>query len=147
MSIETLKKLYSRDLNVLRKEIELYNNESNIWEIENHISNSAGNLCLHLIGNLKNFIGKEIGNTGYVRNRELEFSQKNVPRQKLLEEIDETISIVSEALDKLNENDLGNEYPVQVFAEKTSTDYMLVHLAAHLSYHLGQINYHRRLLD
>lgn len=147
MAIEHLKILFTRDLNRLRKEVELYNNENNIWRVEKNIANSAGNLCLHLIGNLNTYIGKEIGKTDYVRNRELEFSLKNVPRTELLDKIDETIKVINKSLDKLDEDTLKNEYPILVFEEKTSTEYLLIHLTTHLSYHLGQINYHRRLID
>ena len=147
MAIEHLKVLFTRDLNRLRKEVELYNNENNIWRVEKNIANSAGNLCLHLIGNLNTYIGKEIGKTDYVRNRDLEFSLKNVPRTELLDKIDETIKVINKSLDKLDEDTLKNEYPILVFEEKTSTEYLLIHLTTHLSYHLGQINYHRRLID
>jgi uncharacterized damage-inducible protein DinB len=147
MVIETLKSLFARDLNRLKKEIGLYRDESSIWKVEKNIANSAGNLCLHLIGNLNNYIGKEIGKTGYVRNRELEFSLKNVRRTELLDQIDKTIQMINQSLDKLNENTLQDEYPILVFEEKTSTEYLLIHLTTHLTYHLGQINYHRRLID
>lgn len=147
MLTETLTTLFSRDLSKLRSEIEQYTNESSIWKTDKQISNSAGNLCLHLIGNLNHFIGMQLGDTGYVRNRELEFSQKNVPRAELVDMIDKTIAVVTDALNKLTEEDLQEEYPLLVFQEKTSTGFFLVHLAMHLAYHLGQINYHRRLLD
>jgi uncharacterized damage-inducible protein DinB len=147
MLIETLKELFTRDLNRLRNEIDLYAKEESLWQEEGEIANSAGNLCLHLIGNLNTYIGKEIGKTGYIRKRELEFSAKNVARQDLLQKIDETIQVVKQSLDKLDEATLRNEFPIQVFEKKTSTEYVLVHLATHLNYHLGQINYHRRLID
>jgi hypothetical protein len=147
MAIETLKELFTRDLNKLRKEVELYSNEDNLWKIEKNIANPAGNLCLHLIGNLNTYIGKEIGKTDYVRNRDLEFSLKNIPRAELLARIDDTIQVVNRSLDKLDEADLKKEYPVLVFDKKTSTEYLLIHLATHLTYHLGQVNYHRRLID
>ena len=147
MLIETLKSIFERDLNKLRNEIEMYKKEENLWRVEGHIANSAGNLCLHLVGNLNTYLGKEIGKTGYVRNRELEFSLKNVSRKELLNKIDDTIKVVNRSLDNLEESDLGNEYPILVFEEKTSTEYLLVHLSTHLTYHLGQINYHRRLID
>ncbi|WP_121356939.1 DinB family protein [Flavisolibacter nicotianae] len=147
MLIETLQLLFTRDLNRLRAEIVLYKNEENIWKREGSIANSAGNLCLHLVGNLNTYIGKEIGKTGYVRNRDLEFSLKNVPRAELLHKIDDTIRVVNAALHNLDESDLANEYPVLVFEEKTSTGYLLMHLATHLTYHLGQVNYHRRLIE
>ena len=147
MLIETLRSLFTRDLNRLRNEIESYKKEENLWRVEGHIANSAGNLCLHLVGNLNTYIGKEIGKTGYERNRDLEFSLKNVSREELLDKIDDTIQVVNRSLDNLDESALENEYPVVVFEKKTSTDYLLVHLATHLTYHLGQINYHRRLID
>lgn len=147
MIIETLKILFIKDLERLRKEIELYNNERNLWRVEKAITNSAGNLCLHLIGNLNTYIGREIGKTDYTRKRELEFSLKNIPKVELLKKIDETILIVNSSLDKLTQEELIKEYPVMVFDKATSTEYLLMHLATHLTYHLGQINYHRRLLD
>jgi hypothetical protein len=147
MLVTTLKAIFSRDLHRLRNEVTLYNDESALWVVEKRISNSGGNLCLHLIGNLNTYIGKEIGQFDYVRNRDAEFSLRNVPRAELLSKIDTTISIVDASLSNLTPDQLTREYPVKVLEEKTSTEYFLVHLAAHLSYHLGQINYHRRLLD
>jgi uncharacterized damage-inducible protein DinB len=147
MLIPTLQALFDRDLKRLKSEIELYRNEDKIWHFEKNIANSAGNLCLHLVGNLNTYIGAEIGKTCYVRHRDLEFSLKNVPREKLITMIDDTALVVRQSLDKLKEEELSEEYPILVFAQKTSTAYFLVHLTTHLTYHLGQINYHRRLLD
>jgi len=147
MVIETLKTIFNRDLEKLKTEIELYHHEENLWITEKGIANSVGNLCLHLIGNLNTYIGKEFGKTNYVRNRELEFSQKNVDRTELIKKLEETMTIVQDALSKIKEDDLEKEYPLLVFDKKTSVEYFLVHLSTHLSYHLGQINYHRRLLD
>jgi Protein of unknown function (DUF1572) len=147
MLTQTLKVLFRNNLQKLRDEISAYNNEDNIWLTEKNIANSAGNLCLHLIGNLNTYIGAEIGKTGYIRERDLEFSLKNIPRRELLEKIEATICIVEKAIDIVKEDELDKEYPLLVFAEKTSTGYLLVHLAVHLGYHIGQINYHRRLLD
>lgn len=146
MLIETLKSLFNRDLNKLKLEIESYQNESQIWAIDKNISNSAGNLCLHLIGNLNTYIGAEIGKTGYIRNRELEFSLKDVPRSELISKIENTLLVVNKALDALTETDLEAIYPLVVFEKEMPTGFFLVHLSTHLAYHLGQINYHRRLL-
>jgi Protein of unknown function (DUF1572) len=146
MLIETLRALFLRDLAKLKKEIATYRDEDTLWRIEKSIANSGGNLCLHLIGNLNTYIGAEFANTGYIRQRDLEFSLKNIPQQELLRRIEDTIIVVEKGLDNLKEEDLEKEYPLLVFAEKTSTEYFLVHLVAHLSYHLGQINYHRRLV-
>lgn len=147
MLIETLIALYRRDLNRLKREIEFYQNENAIWHIEKGIANSAGNLCLHLIGNLNTYIGAELGKTNYIRQRELEFSVKDIPRAELIQKIEETIIMVDTSLGKLTDEEIKREYPILVFEHKTTTAYLLVHLAIHLTYHLGQINYHRRLLD
>lgn len=147
MMIETLQILFKRDLLKLKTEIESYQSEENIWKISQHISNSAGNLCLHLIGNLNRFIGAITGKTGYIRNRESEFSLKDVPRTQLTEMIDNTILVIENTLNNLDEDDLKKEYPLVVFEDKMSTEFFFTHLTAHLSYHLGQINYHRRLLE
>lgn len=146
MLLSTLQEIFFRDINRLKSEMELYQNEADIWRIEKQISNSAGNLCLHLIGNLNAFIGAALGNTNYVRNRALEFSEKGVPRTELLNKIDETILVVNQTLQQLSEDDLKKDFPILVFDEKTTTEFFLVHLSTHLTYHLGQINYHRRLL-
>lgn len=147
MLIPTLQAIFKRDLARLRHEIGLYRHEENIWKVEGSIANSAGNLCLHLVGNLNTYIGKELGRTEYIRDRELEFSLKDVPRPALLQKIDLTIEVVHQSLGSLEDPALNEEYPILVFAEKTTTGYLLVHLTTHLTYHLGQINYHRRLLD
>ncbi|PWN65864.1 DUF1572 domain-containing protein [Chryseobacterium viscerum] len=144
---ESLRSLYNRDLNKLKTEIEAYQNEENLWKIDKNIANSAGNLVLHLVGNLNHFIGTHLGNTGYVRQRDLEFSLKDIPRTELIEKIEATAAMIDYALAPLSEDDLKKEYPLVVFEDTMTTDYFLIHLLAHLDYHLGQINYHRRLLD
>lgn len=147
MIIETLIALFTRDLKRLHEEIDSYRSESNIWVTKERISNSAGNLCLHLIGNLNGHIGTVLGKTGYLRNREQEFSLTHVPKAELLKKIDETIVAVSSSLRKMDPEELDQPYPLKVLETRTSTAYLLIHLTTHLSYHLGQINYHRRLLD
>jgi len=147
MLLPTLKTLFRRDLEKLAQELNLYKHENKIWVTEKRIANSAGNLCLHLVGNLNTYIGAEFGKTGYIRNRPLEFSQKDIPRQELIHMIGSAINMVEDSLGSISEADLETAYPLLVLSEKTSTGYMLVHLAVHLGYHLGQVNYHRRLLD
>lgn len=145
--IETLKTLFNRDLNKLKNEIESYKNEKNLWKVEVQIGNSAGNICLHLIGNLNEYICAEIGKTNYVRNRPIEFTLKDISKAELIDNIENLKIIIDSSLDKLTNEELENEYPILVFANKTSMGYFLIHLTTHLAYHLGQINYHRRLLD
>jgi uncharacterized damage-inducible protein DinB len=147
MLIKILQSLFERDLNKLKAEIELYSDESKIWYVEKGIANSAGNLCLHLVGNLNAFIGAELGETGYVRQRDLEFSLKDVPRKELLQKIEATAEVVKQSLSTVTQEQLEADYPVMIFKEKLSTGMFLTHLVTHLNYHLGQINYHRRLLD
>lgn len=147
MYTETLIKIFQRDLAQLKIELESYTNEEKLWLLPNGINNSAGNLGLHIVGNLNHFVGATLGNTGYVRKREFEFSQKNVPRDVILKQIDETMEVVKSTLLKLTPGVLEKQYPLIVFKATMSTEYFLTHLTTHLSYHLGQINYHRRLLD
>jgi len=147
MITKSLQSLFIRDLTKLKTEIEAYRNEETIWKTDKNISNSAGNLCLHLVGNLNHFVGTILGNSDYVRNRELEFSQKNIPRTELTAQIDRTIATINRSLEKLSAEDLDKEFPVESLGYKMTTGYFLIHLFGHLGYHLGQINYHRRLLD
>ena len=147
MLLATLRTLFARDLNKLKQEIEAYRHEANIWRSAPGISNPAGNLCLHLVGNLNAYIGAELGRSGYVRHRDQEFSRRDIPRAELLRQVAATIEAVDAALAGLPTAQLEAEYPIVVFEAKMSTGYFLVHLATHLGYHLGQINYHRRLLD
>ncbi|MDB5003435.1 MAG: hypothetical protein JWQ34_1660 [Mucilaginibacter sp.] len=147
MMIAVLKKLFLRDLAKLKTEIELYQDEKNIWRIDKQITNTAGNLCLHLIGNLNTYIGAELGQIGYIRDRPLEFSARNIPRAELLRGIYETSLMLADTFGKLTDKQLDEEYPQEVMDVKVTTGYFLTHLAMHLSYHLGQVNYHRRLLD
>lgn len=146
MLIETIKSLFNRDLNKLKTEIESYQDESKIWAIDKNISNSGGNLCLHLIGNINTYIGAELGKTDYVRDRPLEFSLKNIPKSELIRKIEDTITVVNNTLDILTEADLEAIYPQIIFEKEMTTGFFLVHLSTHLGYHLGQINYHRRLI-
>lgn len=147
MITESIKSLFTRDLNKLKTEIESYQNEEVIWKIDKNILNSAGNLTLHLVGNISHFVGAILGNSGYVRNRELEFSLKDIPKTELIQQIEKTIEVVSSTLEKLSEEDAKKEYPLEPLGYPMTTEYFLIHLVAHLDYHLGQINYHRRLLD
>ncbi len=147
MLTETLVKLFTRDLKALKREVNLYKDEKNLWVVSKDISNSAGNLCLHLVGNLNHFIGATIGDSGYVRQRDLEFSLKDIPKADLIKLINDTIDVVENTLGNLTEVDLQKEYKRRVFEDTMTTAYFLVHLSMHLAYHLGQINYHRRLLD
>ncbi|WP_298424877.1 DUF1572 family protein [uncultured Kordia sp.] len=143
----TIIQLYNRELDRLATEVEQYQYEASLWKLTENISNSGGNLCLHLIGNLNHFIGKHLGNTNYIRQREAEFTTKDVPKKTLLSEVETVKQIVFTALTNLPEGKLTENYPIEKNGEILTNEYMLLHLLWHLSYHTGQINYHRRLLD
>jgi uncharacterized damage-inducible protein DinB len=147
-------KLFLRDLEKLKTEITSYKDEKKMWDVSSdtclsgrRVKNSSGNLCLHICGNLQHFIGATLGNSGYARKRDLEFSKKNVPVSEMVKEIEKTLEVVEQTLSELNEEKLDEIYPINVFGEEMTTGFFLTHLTTHLSYHLGQINYHRRLLD
>lgn len=144
---ETLIKLYDRDLAKLREEIEAYKDEASLWSRYGELPNSGGNLALHLCGNLRHFLGAVLGNSDYVRDRDAEFAMRDVPRDEILTAIDETREVVSATLSKLTADDFAKTYPLEVLGYTMTTEYFLIHLVGHLSYHLGQINYHRRTVS
>jgi len=144
---DSINAVMQRHLEQLKKEVSGYSNEDDLWKMAGEIPNSAGTLCLHLCGNLQHYIGAVLGQSGYIRQRDLEFSLRDVPVNELLSLVDNTMKVVAETLDKLDEGLLSNDYPEQLFAKPMTTEFFLVHLTSHLGYHLGQINYHRRLLS
>lgn len=144
--IQSVIQNFQNNLDQLIHEIELYNNEDDLWIVEEGISNSAGNLALHLIGNLKHFIGAVVGGTGYKRERDKEFSNKNIPRETILRELHETKEVIATSLNKLTDAALETEFPVTIPNHQGTAGFQLIRLVGHLNYHLGQINYHRRLL-
>lgn len=138
---------YLRDINKLKEEISLFTKEENLWQTKGDVKNCAGNLALHLIGNLKFFIGTQLGNTGYVRKRDNEFNDKNVPKTTLLKEIDEVIIIVEKVLLTISDEKFDTEYPVEFLGSKRTIGEILFIFYGHFNYHLGQINYLRRVLS
>jgi uncharacterized damage-inducible protein DinB len=144
---EILLEIYERDLANLKKEINLYSDESKLWVLKDGITNSAGNLTLHLIGNLNHFFGATLDNNGFVRDRDREFTLKNVACEDLNARIDEALAVVKQTLNNLSEADFAKDYPLSFQERTVKTDFFLVHLATHLTYHLGQINYHRCLIS
>lgn len=145
--LTSLVTLFDRDLSKLEEEIKLYPSEESVWTIQSDIKNSGGTLCLHLCGNLQHFIGAVLGQNGYARNREEEFAARNVARHILLDEIIKTRQTVKHVLLNFNPEQVGSDYPLQVWGYPVTTTFFLMHLAGHLNYHLGQVNYHRRILS
>lgn len=146
MLAKILTEIYERDLNKLKAEIESYEHEGDLWKKGGEIPNSAGNLCLHLAGNLRHFFGSVLGGTEYVRDRDAEFSLGYVPRGQMLVEIDAALEDVKTVLKDLSDEDFAADYPIDVYGSPITTGWFLTHLSTHFNYHLGQINYHRRLV-
>lgn len=146
MLSETLSDLFTRDIQRVKDEIEAYSSTDAMWETADGINNSAGNLSLHISGNLQHFFGAVLGGTGYKRNREFEFEGK-VTDHELLKDLDEALISITNVLKGMNDEELKKEYPLQPFGSPMSTEWFFLHLHSHLNYHLGQINYHRRLLE
>lgn len=142
--------IFERELNKLIEEIKLYKTDDAIWKVAKDIKNSGGSLCMHICGNLQHFIGAVLGNTGYTRNRDKEFADTHIPRAELVREVEQTIKVVTQTLEALPDEELDKEYtafpPHLLGKEKLSKFYFLAHLIAHMDYHIGQINYHRRLI-
>ena len=144
---QSLLEFYERDLIKLKEEINLYKDENSLWIVKGEINNSAGNLCLHLIGNLNYFVGAILGNTGFIRDRESEFTLKNSSRKYLIDELDNTLKVVLDTLTKMADKDFEKTFPLAKHGKEVTTENMLIHLFGHFNYHLGQINYHRRLIN
>jgi uncharacterized damage-inducible protein DinB len=138
--------IMARDLRALRREIEAFADERELWRVPPGISNSAGTLALHLAGNIQYYIGNVLGGTGYVRDRDAEFAQRDVPRQELLREIDAALDAVQRGMKNVRDADLAKPYPDPPRGLPVRTGDYLIHLISHFTYHLGQVDYHRRLL-
>ena len=146
MTAVTVRTLILRELRALKREIEAYPNEKDLWAVPPGITNSAGTLALHLAGNLQHFIGARLGGSDYVRHRDLEFSRRDVPRTELLQGVDAAIAAVEDTFARLSDADLARLYPDELANTKVPTGEFLIHLAVHLGYHLGQVDYHRRIV-
>ena len=143
---DDLSRLLTRELEGLRRSLEAFPDEAAIWRTVPGIGNSAGNLALHMCGNLRHFVGALLGGSGYVRDRDAEFAQRDVPRAKLLAEIDATIADVRKALGGLPAARLDEPFPTPVANVTLPTGRFLMHLSVHLGYHLGQLDYLRRAI-
>ncbi len=146
MSAADLSRLINRELASLRDELMAYPDESAMWEVPKGLPNSGGNIALHLIGNLRFFIGTQFGATGFVRERDAEFASKNVARAEIIKNIEKTADEVTRTLATLDPAQLEKLFPVEVGGHKIQTGLFLQHLASHLAYHLGQVDYHRRIV-
>ena len=145
MTSQLLLAHFEKDINKFMEEISLYKNENDLWVLKGDTKNSPGTLALHIAGNLKHFIGAQLGKTGYLRERDKEFSDRNIPKESLLKGLKEALEIVKITLSKLSDEDLQKDFPISFLEKIRPTIEILFILYGHLNYHLGQVNYHRRL--
>ena len=138
--------ILDRDLRTLRRELEAYPDERQIWQPVTGLANTAGTLALHLAGNLKHYVGACWGGTGYVRNRDAEFARRDVPRAELIAEIERARAAVAGGLGAVGPGELDAEYPELIGGCRVRAGDYLVHTAVHLAYHLGQVDSHRRVV-
>ena len=143
---QDVSRLLVRELEGCRREVELFPDDQSVWRTLPGVTNSAGNLTLHLVGNLQHFVGAVLGKTGYVRDRDAEFNRRSGPRTELVAGLDAAIKTVRDVLPSLPDNALDQPYPEPVMGTTVCTGFYLVHLATHAAFHLGQIGYLRRAL-
>jgi uncharacterized damage-inducible protein DinB len=144
--LDDLKVLYLREIATLERELDLYPDDASVWEALPGLLNPTGNLILHLAGSLQHFFGATLGKTGYQRNREAEFAKRDVPRSDLKQECSSARQAVLAAFENLTEDSLTRVFPVQFADAPFSTKLTLLQFLSHLAYHLGQIDYHRRVV-
>jgi len=142
--VEHIHHIMLRELQGMKSELLAYRQESDIWLSVPGLPNTAGTIALHVAGNLRHFIGAQLGNSGYVRDREAEFGRRDVPVSELVEELEETIAALDATFARLEEEAMDRPFPQEIAGVRPTEGEFLVHLVAHLAYHLGQIDYHRR---
>lgn len=146
-TITWVRRLLRRDLAALADQLDAYPEERMLWQAVPGIANTGGTLALHLAGNLRHFIGAQLGGTGYVRDRDAEFGSRDVPRAELKRTIDAAQRETDGTLAKLDAATLDRPYPVAVGGATLTIGQFLLHLAVHFGYHLGQLDYHRRVVS
>ena len=142
----TLQALLHRELAAVRRSVDAYPDDTSLWAERPGLPNTGGNIVLHLAGNLQHFFGAVLGKTGYVRERDLEFSRRGLPRAELLTQLDAADKAVDAGMKSVSAERFAQAYPEQVAGRTISTQDFIVHLLSHLAYHLGQLDYHRRVV-
>ena len=141
-----LKTQLVRELEGLIREVEAFPDDLSLWDVRPGVTNSAGNLAMHICGNLQDFVGRVLGGTGYVRNRDREFGQREGTRASVVAELRTTIGVIETVIPAVSEATLAAGYPMPVGGRTVNTAVFLVHLGAHLAFHLGQAGYLRRIV-
>jgi hypothetical protein len=146
MQSADLKTMMTRELRALAREVQAYPDDASVWRTFPGMANSAGTLALHLVGNIQYYLGTKLGGDSYVRDRQAEFARRDVPRRELLSEIDRAIGVVERVLPRVSDQTMAADFPEPVGGKTLRTGEFLLHLASHLSWHLGQLDYHRRMV-
>ena len=147
MTPEYVARVLVRDVNAVRRELEAYPDEASVWALPPGVANSGGTLALHLAGNLQHFFGAVLGGSGYKRDRAAEFAKRDVPRSALIVELEAAIVAIGLGMSQVSEARLAEEFPEAIAGHRIVTGEWLIHLVSHTGYHLGQIDYHRRLVS
>ena len=138
--------LFQRDLTRLLQQLRAFTDHDVLWVCPPGIANSAGNLIMHLEGNLREYVGRLLGGVPYQRARPQEFSLKGVSIASLEARIDEVRQLIPGIIRQLPDDRLQAEFPENPLGAPLSTEQFLIHLYGHFGYHLDQIDYLRRLL-
>lgn len=148
MSLSTeLAALFRRDLPRLLQQLDAIE-DRHLWTVLPGVANSAGTLMLHLNGNLREFVGRQLGGVDYTRDRTREFAATDVPRAELAADLTGLVALIPGVLEQLSADRWDDMFPEQVLPGGPITNRQFVmHLYGHLSYHLGQIDYLRRALS
>jgi uncharacterized damage-inducible protein DinB len=144
--VDSIRRCIVRDLGTFEVELASFPDDASVWSMHPQIPNTTGTLVLHVAGNLRHFVGATLGATGYVRDREAEFSTRNLARRELLVLLHAARDEVDATLRMLDAARLDDPYPLEIGGTTLTTGQFLVHLATHLAYHLGQADIHRRVV-
>lgn len=136
--------LFEESFDVLLSEINQYPDDSSLWNTFNEKEIAAGNLCLHIVGNIQHYLGAVLNDSGYMRNKDAEFKIKNVSKAKLIDEVEAAKVTMRDTLEQLSKSELQKMYPVQVLSTPVSTERFLFHLLQHLQINTGQVQHHRK---
>lgn len=136
----------SRGIEAIITELQQYKNEEDVWKVSGEIKNSGGNLALHINGSISHFVGAVMAGNGYIRNRDAEFTDRNIPREKIIAALNSTKAMCTEFIHRQSPEFFTAIFPLTTFGDNRSNHYVLMQMVTHLQYHLGQINYHRRLM-
>lgn len=146
MMIPIIQAMLLRELAAVQRSVEAYPDDASLWAQPTGLPNDGGTLVLHLAGNLQHYVGAVLGRSGYKRDRPAEFARRDLPRAELLREISASTDAVKRTLPTLSEASLSQPFPEPIGGRTLTIEVFLVHLATHLAYHLGQLDYHRRVV-